>query len=59
VDGTQAADGSVKRFIGVFEGNTVLIELTSARARQLARALLAASSEIEDLSEYDRIEVSR
>ncbi len=47
IDGTQGADGGVTRRILVFDGNTEAVELSGARARQLARALIAAADEVD------------
>jgi hypothetical protein len=58
IDGTQYADGRVKRFIMVAEGNTeALIELTRDHARQLGEALIAAADELETMASYDQVVV--
>ena len=51
--GTQAADGAVTRRIMVLDGNTEAAELSGAYARALARALIAAADEAEQMNGYD------
>src|SRR5262245_29578328 len=49
VDGTQHQDGTVTRSVVLDDD-----DLTPQQARQLARALIAAADEVEQMSEYDR-----
>jgi hypothetical protein len=55
VDGTQRSDGRASRQILVLDGNTeALIDpLTRTQARELARALIAAADEVEQMNAYD------
>jgi hypothetical protein len=54
IDGTQYRDGKAVRFISVMEGQYErLTELSGARARQLARALIAAADEVDRWMAHD------
>jgi hypothetical protein len=53
IDGTQGADGDVTRRIMIYDGNTEAVELSGEHARQLARALIAAADEVEQMANYD------
>jgi hypothetical protein len=53
IDGTQGADGDATRRILIFDGNTEVLQLSGDHARQLARALIAAADEIEQMANDD------
>ena len=54
IHGTQGADGGVTRRILVVDGNTEAVELSGDHARQLARALIAAADEAEQMNGYEQ-----
>jgi hypothetical protein len=47
INGTQSADGRVERFIGIYADDSAL---TSAQAREVGRALIAAANDLDRLA---------
>lgn len=51
VSGTQYSNGGTARFVNVSEGQyEALVEMSSTRARHLARALIAAADEVDQMA---------
>lgn len=55
IAGFQYSGGQVDRWVNVDNAEA----LTPAQARQVARALIAAADEAEQMNDYDKIEVTR